>query len=130
MARPATALNDLQLPLVGAVQAVHQDAGKRIRALLRKAIADNGISHSSLAHELGMDESHLSRALADEKGAHPSPAVYAAVLALDHKRVLIGGLCAMTGGEWKRTEPDPGERIKRLEGALAAAISALQEATR
>jgi AraC-like DNA-binding protein len=130
MARPASALNDPQLPLVATVQAAHSDAGKRIRALLRKAIADNQISHSSLAHELGMDESHLSRALADDKGAHPSPAVYAAVLALDSRRVFIAGLAGMTGCEVVKRAPDPEERIRRLEGALSSAIAALQEATR
>ena len=130
MARPATRLDDSQLPLVVTVQAVHLDAGRRIRGLLRQAIADNALSHSSLAHELGMDESHLSRALADDKGAHPSPAVYAAVLALDAKRVLISGLAAMCGCEAVTRAPDPQERIRKLEAALAAAITALQEATR
>ncbi len=118
MARPVSALNDPQLPLVGAVQAVHADGGKRIRALLRKAIADNGISHSALAHELGMDESHLSRALADDKGAHPSPAVYAAVMALDVKRILVGGLAAMCGCEAVEKRPDPEAELKRLRAAL------------
>lgn len=118
MARTATMLNDPQLPLVTAVQSVHADAGKRIRALIRKAIADNGISHSALAHELGMDESHLSRALADDKGAHPSPSVYAAVMALDAKRILVRGLAAMCGGEWVEVRPDPAEEVKRLRAAL------------
>jgi AraC-like DNA-binding protein len=128
MARPASALNDAQLPLVGAVQAVHADAGKRIRALIRKAIADNGVSHSALAHELGMDESHLSRALADDKGAHPSPSVYAAVLALDAKRVLVGGLAAMCGGEWIEKRPDPEEENRKLRKQLRAAVVALSAA--
>lgn len=119
MAKPATALNDPQLPLVSAVQSVHADAGRRIRALIRKAIADNGISHSALAHELGMDESHLSRALADDKGAHPSPSVYAAVMALDVKRILVRGLAAMCGGQWVEVRPDPAEEVKRLRAALA-----------
>lgn len=128
MARAVTALNDAQLPLVGAVQAVHADAGKRIRALIRKAIADNGISHSALAHELGMDESHLSRALADDKGAHPSPAVYAAVLALDVKRILVSGLAGMCGGEWIEKRPDPAEENRRLRQQLRAAVQALASA--
>lgn len=130
MKAPATALNEAQLPLVATVQAVHTDGGRRIRALIRKAIADNGLSHSALAHELGMDESHLSRALADDKGAHPSPAVYAAVLALDAKGILIAGLAAMTGREVVKRAPDPQERIRKLESALAAAVSALEEASR
>lgn len=130
MATPANRLDDKQLPLVTAVQSAHADAGRRIKALLRKAIADNLISHHSLAHELGMDESHLSRALADDKGAHPSPAVFAAVLALDAKRVLISGLAAMTGCEVVVRAPDPAERIRKLEGALSAAIAALEEAKR
>jgi AraC-like DNA-binding protein len=128
MARPATLLNEAQLPLVGAVQAVHFDAGRRIRALIRKAIADNGISHSSLAHELGMDESHLSRALADDKGAHPSPAVYAAVLALDSRRILVGGLAAMCGCEAVEKRPDPEEENRKLRKQLRAAVEALSAA--
>jgi AraC-like DNA-binding protein len=118
MARSATLLNDPQLPLVSAVQTVHADGGKRIRALLRRAIADNGISHTSLAHELGMDESHLSRALADDKGAHPSPAVYAAVMALDAKRILVAGLAAMCGCEATEKRPDPVAEVQRLRAAL------------
>lgn len=125
MARPERLLNDAQLPLSACVQAVHIDAGKRIRALLRRAIADNGLSHSDLASELGMDESHLSRALADDKGAHPSPAVYAAVMAKDSKRVLIAGLCAMCGCEPVEKRPDPEEENRKLRKQLRAAVEAL-----
>lgn len=130
MSARANPLSDSQLTLADSVQTVHSNHGRRIRALLRKAIADNQIPHSALAHELGMDESHLSRALGDDKGAHPSPAVYAAVLALDAKRVLISGLAEMVGCEVIRRAPDPAERIRKLESALAAAVAALQEATR
>ncbi len=121
-------VSDAQLPLVGAVQAVHQDAGRRIRALLRKAIADNCVSHSGLAYELGMDESHLSRALSDDRGAHPSPAVYAAVLALDSRRVFISGLASMCGCEAVEKRPDPEEENRKLRKQLRAAVDALNAA--
>lgn len=131
MARPRrlVAVSDAQLPLVGTIQAVHQDGGRRIRALLRRAIVDNEISFSALAHELGLDESHLSRMLDDGKGAHPSPAVYAAVFALDRKRILVGGLAAMCGCEAMEKRPDPEEELrslrKNLRGVAESLLSAL-----
>lgn len=128
MARPDRTLNDAQLPLAVAIQAVHLDGGRRVRALLRKAIADNGISHSSLAEELGMDESHLSRALADDKGAHPSPAVYAAVMAKDSKAILINGLAAMCGRETHEKRPDPEQELLRLRKQMRAMTEALAAA--
>ncbi len=119
-------LTGSQLPLVSAVQAVHAEGGRRVRALLRLAIAENQLSHSALAHELGMDESHLSRALADDRGAHPSPAVYAALLALDEKRILLAGLAAMCGYEARPKTPDLEEECRRLRDTIARLRAALE----
>ncbi len=128
MGRPEKAVTDAQLPLAVCVQAVHADGGKRIRALLRRAIAENGMSQSDLAAELGKDESQHSRMLADDKGANPGPDVYAAVMAKDRKRILIGGLAAMCGCAAVEQRPDPEQELRKLRDQLRGMQDALARA--
>lgn len=120
MPSTASAWNDDQLTLAPTITAVHRANGNRIRALLNKAIALNGISHSDLAAETGVDEKQLGRALRDDGGAHPPLALVAAIFARDHVGVLVHGLCALVGYEARRKTPDLAADNKRLRSELAA----------
>lgn len=135
MSKAARLLTDPQLPLESsafapAINAVHAAGGKRIRALLNHAITANGMSLVNLAEETGIDEKQIGRSLRDDGGAHPPLALIACVLSKDRLGIVVQGLASLVGWEAKRKEPDPQERIKKLEAALSAAVAALQEATR
>jgi hypothetical protein len=121
-------LTDEQIPLASTYKAVHISNGKRIRELLVRALVANGVSQGTVARETEREPSAITRMLSGEQGITPD--LFAAVLAHDALGTFITGLAGMVGYEAKRITPDPSERIKRLEGALSAAIAALQEATR
>jgi plasmid maintenance system antidote protein VapI len=121
-------LTDEQIPLASTYKAVHASNGKRLRELAVRALVANGVSQGTIARETEREPSAITRMLSGEQGITPD--VLAAILAHDTLGTFVMGLAGMVGYEAKRLTPDPGERIKKLEGALAAAISALQEATR
>jgi hypothetical protein len=96
----------------------HRDNGRRILALINRALKDNGISRSRLADETGYDGAQITRLL-DGDGNLP-PSVLAAVIELDRQRVLIAGLCGLVGCDAVERKPDPAAENKRLRAALIA----------
>jgi hypothetical protein len=121
-------LTDEQIPLASTYRAVHVSNGKRIRELFVRSLVANGTSQGTIARETEREPSAITRMLSGEQGMAPD--VEAAILAHDSLGIIPTGIAAMVGFKAERVQPDPAERIKKLEGALAAAISALQEATR
>ena len=103
-----------------AIAATHRKNGDKIRSLLSRAITDGGISLVDLAEETGIDEKQLGRSLKPDGGAHPPPALIAAVLAKDHQRVLVTGLCALVGYECQPRRPDLSAENRRLREELAS----------
>jgi hypothetical protein len=77
---------------------------------------ENGVSRSRLADETGVDHAQVTRVL-DGEGNLP-PGLIAAVLELDRARVLVGGLCALSGCEAIEKKPDPAAENKRLRSEL------------
>ena len=124
-----TLLTDEQFPLTNALKAVHESNGKRLRDLRAHALIANGVSQQSIARETKREPSAIARMLSGEQGMAAD--VEAAILAADGMGIIVAGLAEMVGFERpKRKEPDPAERIRKLEAALSAAIAALQEAAR
>ena len=115
---------DEQLPLGPALH--YQGQGARIRNLLNRAIARNGISHADLEGDTGIDAKQIGRCLREDGGAHPPLALVAAILAKDRQGIAIAGLAAMLGYE-ARPRVDPWERIRKLEAKIARLESALSE---
>ena len=115
MAKPVVV--DAQLPLMP-VSEHHRENGRRILGFVNLAMRDNGISRSRMAEEAGVDHAYLTRILEGE-GNLPT-AVLAAVIELDRSRVLVGGLCALTGCEAVEKKPDPHAENKRLRSELVA----------
>lgn len=112
-------LDDPQLSFAETTASTYETHAAGIRKLLVRALRDNGVSQEQLAHLTGTDPSHLSRMLAGN-GAHVALDVQAAIMALDAKRVVISGLSAMCGGEWRVKEADPAEENRRLRARVAA----------
>jgi transcriptional regulator with XRE-family HTH domain len=112
-------LTDAQIPIAPGIQAVHKSNGNRIRGSVRKAIAKNGMSLTDLARETGLDNSQITRMLAEDGAANLHPAFFAAVLAKDHLGVLVSDLCAMVGREAVERKPDPVADNRRLREELA-----------
>lgn len=121
-------LTDLQIPLATAAKAVHASNGRRIRDLYAHSLVANGVSQGTIARETEREPSAITRMLSGEQGMASD--VEAAILAHDTLGIIAQGIAEMVGFEAKRKLPDPHERIRKLEGALAAAVAALQEATR
>jgi hypothetical protein len=119
----ATTHNE-QLPLGPVFH--YQEQAARLRALLNRAITANGLSHEDLAHETGVDEKQIGRALRDDGGAHPPLALVACVLAKDRQGIVITGLAAMVGYEAK-PRVDPWEEVRRLQRKIARLEAALSE---
>jgi len=117
---------DEQLPLGPTFH--YQAQASRLRALLNRAIAGNGLSHAELEHETGIDQKQLGRTLRDDGGAHPPLALVACILAKDRQGIVITGLAAMLGYE-ARPKVDPWERIRKLEAKIARLEAALSEDT-
>jgi hypothetical protein len=115
---------DEQLPL-GPTFHYAKQAG-RLRALLGRAIAANGLSHAELEHETGVDERQIARCLRDDGGAHPPLALVACILAKDRQGIAIAGLAAMLGYE-ARPKIDPWDEVRRLRAKLARLEAALSE---
>lgn len=126
------AATDPQLPLAASIRAVHEENGRRLRALLRRTMEVNSFARSHLSFETGRDLSHLARMLDDAGGAHPDPAVVACVIAHDPLGVYASGICAMCGREAVRVAPDPAAENERLRAqlhALRAELDRLLEGT-
>lgn len=104
----------------------YQEQASRLRKLLNRAIAANGLSHADLEHETGVDEKQIGRALKDDGGAHPPLALIACVLAKDQRGVVITELAAMLGYEAK-PRIDPWEEVRRLQRKIARLEAALSE---
>lgn len=119
-------LTDAQIPLASAYKAVHVNTGKRLRDLLAHALVANGTSQGTIARETEREPSAITRMLQGEQGMAAD--VEAAILAHDSLGIYAQGVAAMVGFEAKRKLPDPGERIRKLEEALSAAVAALQQA--
>ena len=117
MAKHATLLNDEQLPIAPAIQAVHKANGERIRALLGRAITSNGMSLSELARETAIDNSQITRMLSGDAGLRAD--FVAAVMARDVLGILVSGLCAMVGRDAVERKPDPIAENRRLREELA-----------
>ncbi len=120
MRAAATNWNDEQLTLSPTIAAVHRENGNRIRALLNRAIALNGMSHADLSAETAIDDKQIGRSLRDDGGAHPPLALVAAVMARDHLGTLITGLAALVGYEARKRTPDLAADNRRLRSELAA----------
>lgn len=116
--------NDKQLPL--GPEFHYQEQGCRLRALLNRAIAANGLSHAELEHDTGIDEKQIGRCLRDDGGAHLPPALIACILHKDRQGVAICGLALMVGYE-ARPNVDPWARIRHLEAKIARLEAALAE---
>jgi transcriptional regulator with XRE-family HTH domain len=128
--KSANLLNDDQLPIAPAIQAVHKANGKRILALVGRAITANGMSLSELARETAIDNSQITRMLAGDAGLRAD--FVAAVMARDHLGVLVSGLCAMVGRDAVERKPDPVAENRRLKEELARLrdeVSRVLEAT-
>ncbi len=104
----------------------YQEKGSKIRALLNRGIAANGLSHGELARDTGIDEKQIGRCLRDDGGAHPPLALIACVLAKDEKGIVITGLAAMVGYDAK-PRVDPWDEIRRLQRKIARLEAALAE---
>lgn len=121
-----TLLNDEQIPLASSYKAVHVSNGKRIRELLTRVLVANGVSQGTIARETEREPSAITRMLSGEQGITPD--VVAAILAHDALGTYITGIASMLGWEAKRKEADLSAENRRLREALAAAVSALQQA--
>jgi hypothetical protein len=124
MGKPARLLTDPQLPLAEsafapAINAVHAAGGKRLRALLNRAIELNNLSLVDISEETGWDEKQIGRSLKDDGGAHPPLSVVACILAKDRLGVVVQGLAAMCGYEAQPKKPDLAVENKRLREKLA-----------
>ena len=119
------AVTDAQIELVPSIQAVHRSNGRRIRALLVKAIEVNGLSRSDLAHESALDGSEITRILEAEGERHIPARLIAAVMARDHARVFLAGLAEMTGYEVRPKVADLAAENRALRSKLAALRSEL-----
>jgi transcriptional regulator with XRE-family HTH domain len=104
-----------------------QQGGARIRALLNRAVASNGLSLQDLALETGIDERQIARALHEGGGAHPPLPLLAALLHLDRAGVLVTGLAALVGYEARPKAPDLAGENRRLREELAAIRTRLDE---
>ena len=117
--------DDAQLSLSPALH--YERQGSRIRGLLNRAIAANGISIVDLEADTGVDEKQIGRALKDGAGAHPPLAVVACILAKDRAGVLITGIAGLVGYEAVPRRPDLAAENRELKAALRDAIAKLQE---
>jgi hypothetical protein len=118
MARQGIQAVTEQLPLSPTIHAVHSDNGRRIRALLNRAINANGLSHVDLSHETGIDEKQIGRSLRDDGGAHPPLSLLACVLAKDRLGIFVSGMCAMVGRDAVERKPDPAAENRKLREEL------------
>lgn len=100
--------------------------GARLREMLNRAIARNGVSYAELEHETGIDERQIARCLREDGGAHPPLALVACILGKDRQGIAITGLAAMLGYE-ARPKVDPWDRIRKLEAKIARLEAALAE---
>ena len=120
----ASPREDPQLDLSPAMH--WQKKGARARKLLAQAIAANHLTFEFLSRETGIDESHISRSLRPDGGAHPPLALVMCVMWHDRAGVLIQGLAEMVGYE-ARPNVDPWERIRKLEAKITRLEAALAE---
>lgn len=114
-----------QLPLGPAFH--YQEQASRLRALLSRTIAANGMSHAELEHETSIDEKQIGRCLRDDGGAHPPLALIACILAKDRAGVFVTGLAAMVGYEAHPKTPDLAEENRRLREKIAQLKTMLTE---
>jgi transcriptional regulator with XRE-family HTH domain len=123
MARPASRMDDAQLPLAASVQSVHRANGERFRKLIQKAISANTLSLSDLADETGIDNSQITRMLGGDAGLRAD--FIAALLQRDRLGVVVQGLAAMCGYEATPKTPDLAAENKRLRSDLVRLRSEL-----
>jgi hypothetical protein len=115
---------DPQLPLGPVFH--YQEQASRLRCLLTRAIAANGMSHADLEHETNIDEKQIGRCLRDDGGAHPPLALVACIIAKDRAGVFVTGLAAMAGYEAKPRTPDLADEVRRLREQIARIKGALE----
>lgn len=109
--------NPEQLPLMP-VADHHRENGRRLLALLNRALRENGVSRSRLAEETGRDSAQVTRVL-DGDGNLPGD-ILSAVLELDRLRIVVTGLCALAGLECRPKTPDLAGENRRLREELAS----------
>jgi cyanate lyase len=94
----------------------HRENGRRLLALVNRALVENGVSRSRLSDELGRDAAQVTRVL-DGDGNLPADLV-AAVLELDRDLVVLAGLAAARGFALVSRAPDPAEEARRYRAEL------------
>lgn len=104
-----------QLPLMP-VKQHHRENGRRLLALVNRALVENGVSRSRLADELGRDAAQVTRVL-DGDGNLPAD-LLAAVLELDRERVVLAGLADPLGLDLVERRPDPAAEARRYRAEL------------
>ncbi len=105
-----------QMPLGPAFH--YQEQAAKLRGILNRAIAANGLSHAELEHDTGIDEKQIGRCLRDDGGAHLPLALLACILEKDRGSVVLTEIAKDRGFEI-RPRLDPWERIRDLEAQLA-----------
>jgi hypothetical protein len=113
-----------QMPLGPAFH--YQDQAAKLRAILNRAIAANGLSHAELEHDTGIDEKQIGRCLREDGGAHLPLALLACILEKDRGSIVLSEMAKDRGFE-VRPKLDPWERIRELEAQLARVRDAAGE---
>lgn len=114
-----------QLPLMP-VKTHHRENGRRLLALVNRALTENGVSRSRLADELGRDAAQVTRVL-DGDGNLPAD-LLAAVLELDRERVVLAGLADPLGFDLVERRPDPAAEARRYRAELLELRARLDKA--
>jgi len=108
------------------VRTHHRENGRRLLALVNRALAENGVSRSRLADELGRDAAQVTRVL-DGDGNLPAD-LLAAVLELDRERVVLAGLADPLGLDLVERRPDPAAEARRYRAELLELRARLDKA--